>query len=100
MKKRKDIRPLFSDNVVYQHGACCEDIFSAVQKYLLDASRQTYIERIVRKREDYAEAYFDLLQYRQYEYFVDEICLKSHNDEISYPGWCRGCQGTTKCIVD
>lgn len=100
MKKRKDARPLFNDNVVYQHGMCCEDIFSAVQKYLADVSRQAYIERIVRKREDYTEAYFDLLQYRQYEYFVDEVCLKSRNDEISYPGYCCVCQGITKFIVD
>lgn len=100
IKKRKDIKPLFSDNIVYQHGVCCEDIFSAVQRYLAEASRQAYIERAVRKKEDYSEAYIDLLQYRQYEYFVDEICLKSRNDEISYPGYCCVCQGASKFIVD
>lgn len=100
IKRRKDSLPFFSDNVVYQYGVCSEEIFSTVQKYLVDADRNIYVERIVRKREEYSKAYYDLLQHRQYEYFVDEICLKSRNDEISYPGYCCVCKKNQKFIID
>lgn len=99
-KRNESSISLLSEDLVYRYGVCCEDILFFARKYLIGEDRCAYVERIIRSKEEYSQAYFELLPYRQYEYFVDELCLKSHNEDISYPGYCSVCGINQNFIVD
>lgn len=100
-KKKKAIDlPIFSEKVMYRYGASCADVIASAREYLIEKEKQDYIERIVRNKDEYTKAYFDFLEYRKYEYFIDKLCAMCEEEELEYPGNCCVCNRPQRFIID
>lgn len=92
--------PLMRRDITYIQGVQMEEAVEIIRHCFFDDDEMELVEREIRSKEEFRNAYRDLIKYWKFEHCISEMHAYTGNETFYYYGNCKVCNSPQPFIVD